>query len=221
MNSWLKRIKTKAILPVAAFLAATAIGTTFAWQSWDLSVTNELRAHDTSVEINEDGFDPESGTKPVSFVNTGSSSVFLRVSYAEYWEKTEDDKRYTLSNTVNGKEIAQKVWTEAWKDQWQNGGDGWYYYKKVLKSGIETDKVLSSVSFDMTMMTEDYEYLKQQYLNAEYKLYFKVEAVQCSDGSNTLNSDEVNAEATKQLFGRTALVQKDPQTGEITGVSWQ
>ena len=80
MNSLLKKLKMKAILPAAAFLAAAAIGTTFAWQTWDLSVTNELRSHETKVEVEEPEFHPEDGVKKVRFKNTGNSSIFLRIS---------------------------------------------------------------------------------------------------------------------------------------------
>ena len=105
---WLiKKIKMKAILPAAAFLAAAAIGTTFAWQTWDLSVTNELKSHTTEVEVEEPEFDPSTGTKQVQFTNTGNSSVFLRVSYTEYWEKEENNTSYLISNTAaDGTEMA-------------------------------------------------------------------------------------------------------------------
>lgn len=217
MKNLLKKIKMKAILPAAAFLAAAAIGTTFAWQTWDLSVTNELRSHTTTVEVKED-FQPEQGVKKVQFRNTGSSSVFLRVSYTEYWEKVEEKEdgtlvsEYLLSNKVNGTEMATKHWTQYWvggkNSQWIDGGDGWYYYTEVLKSGESTNLILESVTFEN--IAND----NKEYLDANYKLYFKAEVVQCSDGSNTLNSAEVNKDATSSLFGKEATV-----TGEH--VEWK
>ena len=201
MSNLFKKLKMKAILPAAAFLAAAAIGTTFAWQTWDLSVTNELRSHTTEVKVEEPDFRPEDGVKKVQFRNTGDSSVFLRVSYTEYWEKVEEDNTsYLLSNKVNGKAMATKHWTEEWLSQWMDGEDGWYYYKKVLKPGVSTDLILKGVTFE-NVTGENTEYL-----NANYRLYFKGEVVQCSDGTNTLNSDEVNKEATKSLFGKEATV---------------
>ena len=208
MNSLLKKLKMKAILPAAAFLAAAAIGTTFAWQTWDLSVTNELRSHETKVEVEEPEFHPEDGVKKVRFKNTGNSSIFLRISYTEYWEKKEEDgTEYLLSNKLNGTEMATKHWTQHWLGgnscQWEDGNDGWYYYTKVLKPGTHTDLILESVTFE-NVSSEN-----KEYLNSNYRLYFKAEAVQCSDGSNTLNSEEVNDDATKSLFGKTATVTGD------------
>lgn len=202
MKNLLIKLKMKAILPAAAILAAAAIGTTFAWQTWDLSVTNELRSHTTEVNIEEPDFRPGDGVKQVQFRNTGNSSVFLRVSFTEYWEKVENgSSKYLLSNKVNGKEMATKHWTKYWEsDLWINGGDGWYYYTKVLKPGKPTELILDGVTFEN--VTND----NQEYLNANYRLYFKAEVVQCSDGSNTLNCEEVNKAATKELFGKEATV---------------
>lgn len=222
MNRWLKKIKKKAILPVAAFLVAAAtIGTTFAWQQWDLSVTNNLRSHTTEVTIIEKGkedgpFDPEKGYKQVSFTNTGSSSVFLRVSYSEYWvskEKLPDDAgpnedphwgdeqnpTYLLSNVtnINGQVVpfAKPVWTSEWETDWYAAGDGWYYYKKILPAGGHTDNILERVGFDL-------DNLPNEYKNANYRLFFKAEVVQCSDSdiSKVPNRDKVNKNAIKAIF---------------------
>ncbi|MCI9502470.1 MAG: hypothetical protein HFG76_10850 [Hungatella sp.] len=202
MKNLLVKLKMKAILPAAAIFAAAAIGTTFAWQTWDLSVTNELRSHVTEVEVEEPNFRPDKGVKQVQFKNTGNSSVFLRISFTEYWEKVESDgsSEYLLSNKVNGTEMARKHWTKYWESEWIDGKDGWYYYTKVLKSGKATELILDGVTFEN--VTND----NQEYLNANYRLYFKAEVVQCSDGGNTLNSSEVNKDATSRLFGKEATV---------------
>ena len=61
--------------------------------------------------------------------------------------------------------------------------------------------MLASVTFP--------EYLNPAYTDyqgADYTLYFKSEVVQLSDGPGTLNSAEVNADATSTLFGMKAAV---------------
>lgn len=223
MNRWLNKLKKKAILPAAAFLvAAAAIGTTFAWQQWDLSITNNLKAHDVVVTIDEEfSGGPQ---KIVQFRNDGDASVFLRVSYSEYWisgetldededilhsqpnwgdGKTETNSTYILPNISEKGEVALKVWESIWPDPgtetdlWVKK-DGWYYYKKILKAGESTDPILTRVNF-----LED---KPREYNTANYRLFFKAEVVQCSDGSNTLNSDEVNTNATLSVFGNEAKV---------------
>ncbi len=237
MKNWLKKLKKKAILPAAAFLvAAAAIGTTFAWQTWDLSVTNELKAHDTTVIVDEN-FNPDDGTKEVCFKNTGNSSVFLRVTYSEYWIKNESldedigkvdwyensdinvepnwNGTTILPNKVDGKNVAEKKWASIWPEsnsdsakEWVNGKDGWFYYTGVLKPGDSTDKILDRIEFDKD--------LKDSYANANYRLFFKAEVVQCSDGNGTINSETVNKNATKSLFNRIAVVSGSGDTAKVT-----
>ena len=220
MNRWLNKLKKKAILPAAAFLvAAAAIGTTFAWQQWDLSITNNLKAHDVVVTIDEEfSGGPE---KVVQFHNDGDASVFLRVSYSEYWIIQEDPTdlnihskpnwgseekpTYILPNISKNEEVAHKVWESVWPDSvpceetdlWVKK-DGWYYYKEILKAGESTAPILTEVNF--------LDNKPEEYNAANYRLFFKAEVVQCSDGSNTLNSDEVNTNATLSVFGNEAKV---------------
>lgn len=222
MSKWLKMMNMKAILPAAALAVTAAIGTTFAWPNWNLDVTNEMKSHTTDVKIDENftGWTQ----KEVSFENTGDSSVFLRISYTEYWD---DGEGKFLSNVVDGESVATKAWTEAFKSangeagtEWLDGGDGWYYYKKVLKAGEKTGKILNYVSFHKPIGEEavdENEAAYRLYNPNNYHLYFKAEVVQCSDGGNTLNSEEVNARATNRVFGRVAKVVA--QNGE-TYVAW-
>lgn len=188
MSNWLKKLKMKAILPAAAVIAAAAIGTTFAWQTWDLSVTNQLRSHETEILV-EENFDKEHpfDHKNVWFKNEGSSSVFLRVSYTDYWQKGEE----ILSNQLSGQAVAEKHWN---RKDWTEI-DGWYYYNRILKKGERTEDILTKVDPPAPF--------PEEYKGAEYHLYFKAEVVQCSDGSNTLNSEEVNNDATQKMFGRS------------------
>ena len=119
--------------------------------------------------------------------------------YTEEDEKEENNTSYLISNTAaDGTEMATKHWTDDWASEWTNGNDGWYYYNKVLEPGTSTNLILEEVTFE-NVTTEEY-------LNAHYRLYFKAEVVQCSDGSNTLNSEEVNKDATNSLFGKIAQV---------------
>ena len=119
------------------------------------------------------------------FKNTGTAPVFLRVSYAEFW-KDADGK--VISGLVDGNEVVNKNWTEAWQNDWFDGGDGWYYYKKVLPANEMTAKVLTSLKFDSNYA--------EIYQTADYTLKFVSEAVQYSD------DDSVNHRAVQANFGR-------------------
>ena len=123
--------------------------------------------------------------KEVQFKNTGTAPVFLRVSYAEFW-KDADGK--VISGLVDGNEVVNKNWTEAWQNDWFDGGDGWYYYKKVLPANEMTAKVLTSLKFDSNYA--------EIFQTADYTLKFVSEAVQYSD------DDSVNHRAVQANFGR-------------------
>lgn len=190
------------------------ISSTFAYWSGKIEHTNELKADKIEAKI-EETFEPSEpeGTvqKKVTFKNDSSNASFLRVSYAETWERTEGNNKVLLNNQLNGKDVATKKWEHGFGQDsgvWTDGGDGWYYYNKVLKPGASTEEILESVSFP------DYFGEYQEYKDADYQLYFQMELLQVSDSQSTLNSAEVNQKASKTVFGKEATVD-----GE--NVSWQ
>lgn len=194
-----KNKKVRLLIPFLLLAVLGLAGTSFAWAKQEVSVENKLKAHTTEISIKED-FEPETGKKEVVFKNNGSSSVFLRMTWTEYWE-TADGK--ILSNQIGGEEVATKKWTDAYTQQWKeaNPTDGWFYYTRILPAGGSTDKILTKVEFPKVYAGDlaDYE-------GAEYHLYFQVEAVQASDSAGTLNSAQVNAYATWTTWHMTATV---------------
>lgn len=207
--------KIKIVLLMAGCLALLLIALVFAFWSGKVEHTNVLKADVMKAGIEEtfkQGTAP-SGTvqKEVSFRNDSSCAAFLRVSCAETWEKTEGESKVLLNNQLNGKDVADKNWANGFgqnSDLWQDGGDGWFYYRKVLKPGSQTEKILESITFPE--YTGDY----QAYKGADYQLYFRMELLQNSDSQSTLNRNEVNQKATKTVFGKEASV-----NGE--NVSWK
>ena len=197
-----KNKKVRLLIPFLLLAVLGLVGTSFAWTKQEVSVENKLKAHTTEISIEED-FEPKTGKKEVVFKNNGSSSVFLRMTWTEYWE-TADGK--ILSNQIDGKEVATKKWTEAYRQQWQaaDPSDGWFYYTRILPAGESTYMILTKVEFP-----EEYKGDLADYKDAEYHLYFQVEAVQASDSAGTLNSAQVNADATWTTWHMTATVGDD------------
>lgn len=202
-----KNKKIRRLIPLLLVIVLAAVGVSFAWSKQEVSVENKLKAHTTDVTVDEE-FNHEDGTKKVQFTNKGTSSVFLRMTWTEYWETT--DGKILSNKKVNGQEIADKQWTEAYETQWGKGepDDGWYYYTQILPSGESTDLILEKVK-----LPDNYAGDLEDYKDAEYHLYFQVEAVQASDSAGTLNSAEVNADATRTTWGKTATVDQD---GNVT-----
>lgn len=210
------RKKRKIMLFVFGCFVLLLMGSSFAFWSGKIEHTNVLQADKINAKITEtfdsDAAEP-SGTvqKEVAFKNNSSNASFLRVSYGETWETTENGKTFLLNNQVNGVDVAEKKWLNGFaenSDLWTKDDDGWYYYNRVLKPGAETEKILESVTFPDH--SGDYE----EYKGADYQLYFRMELLQVSDSQSTLNSAEVNQKASQTVFGKTATVNG-------TTVSWQ
>jgi len=177
-------------------------GVTYAYNQHNATQDNRLKAHRVAGEIIEKGMSSSTGQwspmnlggeteKKIQFRNNGETAVFVRVSFSETWlsnanEWLETDAAYTTLN-----------WTDAWADEWQLGTDGWYYYKKLLKSNATTAEVLASVEFEASNgMLEEYQ-------DAIYQLFFTMEVVQYS------KETAVNILALKQAFNREATVTND------------
>lgn len=217
----LKRVKLR--LFMIGCLALLVIGSSLAFWSGKIEHTNQLNAGQMSAKVVEafaQNSEPR-GTVPksVSFQNDSSSSAFLRVAYAETWESYYDDDGKgefvptILNNQLNGKDVAAKNWINGFgqdSNLWQNGGDGWFYYKRILKPGEKTDPVLKSVTFPFTengaAQTFPDDQIKKAYEASCYQLYFRMELLQASDSHATLNREEVNEKASLTVFGRKAVV---------------
>lgn len=194
------RLQKKIIkLTGVALLAVLALasGYTAASIVHDMSLTNQVTVPKVDVEITEEvGGKPEGGQKKkeVSFQNTGTADIFLRVAYAETWTGKDG---IILSNTApDGGPLATKNWTPEWETDWTNGRDGWYYYNHAIRAGAGTEKILTTVSFPS-------EYQDAVYEDAVYSLYFKTEAVQASD------EWAVNRDAVDSIFKKTLGQQPD------------
>jgi len=177
-------------------------GVTYAYNQHNATQDNRLKAHRVAGEIIEKGMSSSTGQwspmnlggeteKKIQFRNNGETAVFVRVSFSETWlsnanEWLETDAAYTTLN-----------WTDAWADEWQLGTDGWYYYKKLLKSNATTAEVLASVEFEASNG------MLEEYRDAIYQLFFTMEVVQYS------KETAVNILALKQAFNREATVTND------------
>jgi hypothetical protein len=180
-----KCLKLLAGLIALAVMGTVGFGAVWSWNSHQTSQENNFQSRTVSVKVNEDFPDPTvtSGStqiKVVSIENTGTDAAFVRVGYSEGWT--------TETAQLEGTGGVQKNWTSSWLNDWTDGGDGWYYYKKILPAG-ESVQILSSVTFPAVIPG-----------NADYNLNFMVETAQVSDQA------EVNTAATQKLFGKAGTI---------------
>ena len=218
LNLLLKKPRSKVRTGLIAGLVLTllALGATYAYSVHKTQLDNLLTSHGVSGAVIENG-DPTSDiedftltpgadvTKKVQFENTGNAPVFVRVAYAQTWLNKDG------ALLLYDESYATPKWTSEWNSEWSDGGDGWYYYNKVLKAGDITNEVLTSVEFLGTPPLPD------EYVNGKYQLTFVLEVVQCSD------EEDVNDDALMATFGRSATISDMKVTnGTVTSgdVTW-
>jgi len=193
-----KKIK-KLFIGTISLLFIGMIGVTLAIMSSNGYFENIFHSAEYGVNIEEEFYN-DWGTKKVSFINNNNSPIIIRVSYNELWSTTdEEDNTFTvLNNKANGIDTVNKVWTDAWVNDFVDGHDGWYYYKKVLHN-TERVQVLSEIQLNEEALTSSGDL--ETYKNANYELDFNFESVQA------------DSKAVKSLWGKTVTIDSD---GNIT-----
>lgn len=228
MLSKRKRVITKS-LSVAVFLALLlGIGATSAAIYHSVNLTNTLTTPTVEEEIVEDfdgGITGNSKAKKVSFRNTGTADTFIRISFAETWKYTDETTQGSLllpdrqkpEGKWNAAKAAKIIWTDAFKNDWQQGTDGWYYYKKVLPANAKTDDIMTAVDFSAIYSDN---WPDSRYQKAEYELYFTVESVQASK-ELAVSVDAVNAAFQKQIKEVTVDSQIMKVSTDMAKEAWE
>ncbi len=187
-----KKIKKKPLFFLLLLLALGIVGTTFAYYYTEIAIPNQFRAMTYNVTI-EEKFNNTWGTKKVSFVNNEETNtpVVLRINYNELWRKEVNGVKLSLDNNVNGTNVVTKNWTTAFTNDFIDGGDGWYYYKKTLAAEASV-QVLDSIALNESLISTSPYY--DDYKSYTYELDFNFEAIQASSS------------AISEIWGKTATI---------------
>lgn len=187
-----KKIKKKPLFFLLLLLALGIVGTTFAYYYTEIAIPNQFRAMTYNVTIEEE-FNNTWGTKKVSFVNNEETNtpVVLRINYNELWRKEVNGVKLSLDNNVNGTNVVTKNWTTAFTNDFIDGGDGWYYYKKTLAAEASV-QVLDSIALNESLISTSPYY--DDYKSYTYELDFNFEAIQASSS------------AISEIWGKTATI---------------
>lgn len=168
-----RKLKKKSLIFISALVLIVAISITYALFFSTISIANTFETMKYNVTFEEEFYN-DWGTKRIYLENNEKSTpVVIRVSYIELWSQENGDDLKTLSNKVNGEDVVTKEWTSTWTTYFVDGGDGWYYYTKVLGSG-DRIQLLESIEFNETVGTS----LRAEY---DYELTFNYEAIQASE----------------------------------------
>ena len=188
----LKQKKSKKFLLITPVLALVVVGAglliVYALSHNSTVVTSNIPVGTGTVQIVDDS-DLGFGKKEVSFVNSDTSGIpmLLRIGYSETWK---DGDNNAVSNVYNGNNVVSKTWTSAFTDDFVDGGDGWYYYEKILNPS-DSVKVITAIAL-----------AEPSYAAYDYDLNFRFEAIQA------------NSEAATTLWSKTATI--NPETSAVT-----
>ena len=187
-----RKIKKKPLIFLLVLCLLGIVGTTFAYYYTEIAIPNQFKAMTYNVTIEEE-FNDTWGTKKVSFVNNEETNapVVLRINYNEAWRKEINGVNVSLDNNVNGVNVVTKNWTTAFTNDFVDGGDGWYYYKKTLNAE-ESVQVLNSIFLNESLISTSPYY--NDYKTYTYELDFNFEAIQA------------NSSAISEIWGKNATI---------------
>ena len=189
----MKKIKkNKPLIYLLAILSIFVVGRTFAYYLEEVSIPNRFKTMTYNVKL-EEVFHDQFGTKEVTIKNEEETNtpVVLRVNFTERWNKEVENTVKTLSNTINGQSVVTKNYTSAFTNDFVLKDDGWYYYKKTLKSQ-ESVKILNSIALNESLVNgSDY---SNEYHTYNYELDVNFEAVQA------------DSKAISNVWGKTATI---------------
>ena len=168
-------LKIKPIIFILLIATVIISGSTIAFFSIKESFGNKFKVKAFDISIEEPDFKGDFGSKTINIINNDSADVIIRVTINELWSKNQDDELVMLNNKVDGKDVVIKERGTDW-DDFIDGHDGWYYYKKVLKSD-EKIELLKSIEKN-TLIPE--EKLKE-YDSYDYELSYNYEGIQATE----------------------------------------
>lgn len=194
---------------VAICIAIAAVGTLAYFNAED-TAHNVITSGSVKIRLDEwadqgctQPFEDQTGvmpgtaaTKIVEVANTGKSPAWVRVSVAV--SVTAADGETPLPSAP--------VELDFNKQDWTDGGDGFYYYNSPLAPGESTAPLFTQVSFHNTMGNE--------YQNSAAKIDVSAEAVQTAHNGET----PLDAKGWPSAPAATTAATSAPETsGEPTG----
>lgn len=205
-----KKAKWIMAMAAAALLSAGA-GSTGATVIHQMTLENAIRTSPFSGSIDEDPDGLKDHIKKTQFTNNSDIDVLIRVAYAETWTAADGSRLPLTVAAADGTaaQAAQPRWDIGNDGLWADGGDGWLYYRKVLRAHTSTPIFVYDVTF---MEPSEFKNASdaELYRTGSYDLHFTMEMVQAGNDA-TVAGDAVEALFGKRLRG--VIPDPDPATG--------
>lgn len=202
----MERKQQKKIYLTGTVLLLCILGGTMAYGFWETHrrTENILTMASYKAEITEEYRVPpqvypgEEIDKVVHVSNRGTTDILVRVAVEKAFGKRGDDGAF-YEDTALDAEMIQITFDE---ELWQAGGDGWFYYKEILKANETTKRPLMK-SYTLS------EQAGNEYGGKDAQIVIRMESVQ---------ADETAAQIWKIREKELGIVWPQAPPGKPTGV---
>jgi predicted ribosomally synthesized peptide with SipW-like signal peptide len=179
-------MKKRTIMIGSAILLAVLLvaGGTMAWFTDTVEVTNMFKAGTVDVDLIEndemvvgeefngltfENVNPgDTYNKKITVKSNGSKRTYVRIKLTPKWMLAQG-MSFPQGYDANSLPPAELVGLNSdWIEM-----NGYYYYKDILTTGVETSELITGVMFDGPTMTNDYQ-------GATFKLKVEVDAIQAT-----------------------------------------
>ncbi len=109
---------------------------------------------DPEYTYDQDAYPGYSQPRTAIAVNNGSLPMYARINYTTYWADVNASGEVTRSTDTSLDPSLIQV-NLAQGSNWEDGGDGWYYYQAEIAPGEQTANFFDSVSLS-TQIGEEY-----------------------------------------------------------------
>ena len=145
-----KRIHKRPLIMAGLAIVITFVGGVFAVNYTSNTFENSfmlgehIATHIETFESPENWNVCEEIPKTLVTRNDSTHNIRVRISYDEYWRMQNDETELPL--TKDGIRLAVINFQNV--DDWEDGHDGWYYFKEALEPGESTTSYFKSVTLD-------------------------------------------------------------------------
>lgn len=161
------------LIVAVCMLVALSFGVTYALIIRENTAESVITMGDLSIsteQITEDSGTPEPASGDIAIIPGRKNSLIFKVKNEgslDAYIRVEIDKKITLAQGVSGIADPQIINFKINETDWEYR-DGYYYYKKPLKSGEKTEPLYTSVSFDKNLpnMYQDSTAVTNTYVSA-------------------------------------------------------
>ena len=179
--------KLISIYLVLALVAGLGIWGTSAFFVSEEKVHNIITSAGIAINLLEETDSTDASGAPIPFENIENAMPgetyskipkVKNVDSGDAWIRMKLEKSVRLADGSTGELPEDAIQLDLDEENWLDGGDGYFYYKEILKPTETTEPLFTTV----TLKKE----LENEFMNAKFSLDLTAEAVQVANNGSTI-----------------------------------